>query len=126
MIFFFRSWLRIIILSCVIFTLFSLTYIRRDQVALHGVHNRALSTQHALLPPANTSPSNSLQRLDLDEEQCRSTFPPQFREIDSAVARGPFAFEKSDPDYQGLVQARITNNNVRPLRTLQLHQSITL
>lgn len=52
------------------------------------------------------------ERLDLDEQQCRATFPYIFSDIDGSVARGTFTFSKSDPDYKGLVQGRIKNNKV--------------
>ncbi|KAF2243396.1 hypothetical protein BU26DRAFT_437108 [Trematosphaeria pertusa] len=50
--------------------------------------------------------------LYLEEEQCRTTFPTLFREVDDAVARGNFVFEKSNPDYQGLVQGRIKDGKL--------------
>lgn len=51
--------------------------------------------------------------LFLTEHQCRATFPGLTKEIDNAVARGPFILEKQPDDYQGLVQARIKDGKVR-------------
>jgi hypothetical protein len=51
--------------------------------------------------------------LSLTEQQCRATFPRLTKEIDNAVARGPFILEKKPDDYQGLVQARIKDGKVR-------------
>lgn len=50
--------------------------------------------------------------LFLTEHQCRATFPGLTKEIDDAVARGPFILEKQPDDYQGLVQARIKDGKV--------------
>jgi len=50
--------------------------------------------------------------LFLTEHQCRAAFPGLTKEIDDAVARGPFILEKQPDDYQGLVQARIRDGKV--------------
>jgi hypothetical protein len=64
--------------------------------------------------PPNTTELLLFERLNLNSEQCASTFPLQYTLLDKLVARGPFPFKPSPPDYQGLVQGRILNNTVRP------------
>jgi hypothetical protein len=54
----------------------------------------------------------TLESLTLTEEQCRATFPGLTKEIDDAVARGPFDL-KREPDHStGLVQGRIKDGKV--------------
>jgi hypothetical protein len=62
-------------------------------------------------PPNNTG-LPLFERPNLNSEQCTSTFPLQYTLLDKLVARGPFPFKPSPPDYQGLVQGRILNNTV--------------
>ncbi|KAF1844529.1 uncharacterized protein K460DRAFT_376193 [Cucurbitaria berberidis CBS 394.84] len=50
--------------------------------------------------------------LNLDENECRKSFPFLFTDIDTSVARGKFLFRKSDQDYRGLVQGRIKDGKV--------------
>ncbi|KAF2660233.1 hypothetical protein K491DRAFT_712006 [Lophiostoma macrostomum CBS 122681] len=57
-------------------------------------------------------PQDVLKRLDLSEEQCRTTFPDLLQDVDRMVARGKFVFGKSDSRYKGLVQGRIKDNNL--------------
>ncbi|TVY14473.1 O-glucosyltransferase rumi-like protein [Lachnellula arida] len=52
------------------------------------------------------------ESLFLNEQQCRATFPGLTKEIDDAVARGPFVLDKKPDDYQGLVQARIKDGKL--------------
>jgi len=54
----------------------------------------------------------TLQSLSLKEEQCRATFPGLMKEIDDAVARGPFKLEKEPDDYTGMIQLRIKDGKV--------------
>jgi hypothetical protein len=54
----------------------------------------------------------TLENLSLAEEQCRATFPGLMKEIDDAVARGPFKLEKEPDDYTGMVQLRIKDGKV--------------
>ena len=56
---------------------------------------------------------DTTKSLFLNEQQCRATFPGLTKEIDDAVARGPFILDKKPDDYQGLVQARIKDGKVR-------------
>jgi len=58
-------------------------------------------------------PKDITESLSLNEQQCRAAFPGLTKEIDDAVARGPFILEKKPDDYQGLVQARIKDGKVR-------------
>ena len=53
-----------------------------------------------------------LQNRALNEQQCRAAFPGLSKEIDDAVARGPFKLDKEPPDHQGLVQGRIKDGKV--------------
>lgn len=82
-----------------------------------GIRNRALfgrpQTALRAKPSQGENTRDRNNRLDLGEEECRAAFPLAFAEIDSAVARGSFVFEKSNPDYKGLVQARIRDGKVR-------------
>ncbi|KAH7073523.1 hypothetical protein BKA63DRAFT_575763 [Paraphoma chrysanthemicola] len=54
-------------------------------------------------------------RLDLNERECRATFPGLFDDIDASIARGKFKLHKTDPDYKGLVQGRVLNNKLHIL-----------
>lgn len=66
-----------------------------------------------LLPFLKSTPSKEIfESLALSENQCRTTFPGLAKEIDEAVARGPFKLEREPDDYQGLVQARIKGGKV--------------
>jgi hypothetical protein len=62
--------------------------------------------------PPNTTELPLFERLNLNSQQCASIFPLQYTLLDKLVARGPFPFKPSPPDYQGLVQGRILNNTV--------------
>lgn len=55
----------------------------------------------------------NLENRSLNDEQCSATFPGLTKEIDDAVARGPFKLDKAPQDYQGLVQGRIKDGHVR-------------
>lgn len=54
----------------------------------------------------------TLERLSLPEDQCRATFPGLMKEIDNAVARGPFMLPKEPDDLRGLVLAKIKAGKV--------------
>jgi hypothetical protein len=54
----------------------------------------------------------TLENLSLTEQQCRATFPGLMKEIDDAVARGPFRLKKEPDDYTGMVQLRIKDRKV--------------
>jgi hypothetical protein len=54
----------------------------------------------------------TLENLSLTEAQCRTTFPGLMKEIDDAVARGPFVLKKEPDDYTGMVQLRIKDGKV--------------
>ncbi len=81
-----------------------------------GVHSFLNSVEplNILFPFSSHFPSKKiLNTLSLNEHQCRATFPGLTKEIDDAVARGPFDLEKEPDDYAGLVQARIKDGKVR-------------
>ncbi|PMD33840.1 hypothetical protein L207DRAFT_589394 [Hyaloscypha variabilis F] len=61
--------------------------------------------------PPKTS-KEIFENLSLTEEQCRATFPGLMKEIDDAVARGPFELKKEPDDYTGLVQLRIKDGKM--------------
>jgi hypothetical protein len=60
----------------------------------------------------------TLENLSLTEGQCRITFPGLMKEIDDAVARGPFTLKKEPDDYTGMVQLRIKDGKVSLLFNL--------
>ena len=60
----------------------------------------------------------TLVNLSLTEGQCRTTFPGLTKEIDDAVAKGPFILKKEPDDYTGMVQLRIKDGKVSLLFNL--------
>ena len=55
----------------------------------------------------------SLRSRLLTEEQCRAVFPGLLKEVDDAVARGPFVQDKFDPENPlGPVRGRIKDGKV--------------
>ena len=60
----------------------------------------------------NYPSKETLEDLSLTEGQCRITFPGLMKEIDDAVARGPFTLKKEPDDYTGMVQLRIKDGKV--------------
>lgn len=109
-----RSRLRTVVVSCLILAVSFLLLTCHDLPPEYDVRNPLVFAQDFFSKDkANHVSAKSLfDRPDLTEEQCRNTFPLQFVDIDGNLARGPFNFSKSDPDYQGLVQGRIINNTV--------------
>lgn len=84
------------------------------RVALCGVSIIALGNfcnLHNLLS-SDKSAKKIENSLFLNEEQCTANFPGLTKEIDDAVARGPFVLEKQPLDFIGLVQARLKNGKV--------------
>ncbi len=65
--------------------------------------------------PRQQPTKETLKSLFLTEEQCASTFPELFKEIDRAVGLGPFELRKGPDDYSGAVQGRIKNGKVTRL-----------
>ncbi|PSN68110.1 hypothetical protein BS50DRAFT_551391 [Corynespora cassiicola Philippines] len=59
--------------------------------------------------------------LTLNLHQCTALFPTLLSSIPHSIARGNFSLKKSNPDYQGLVQARVSNNNLYILSTAPDH-----
>lgn len=69
-----------------------------------------LNDQHVPPPP----PPELLENRSLTEEQCRGHFPGLFKEIDDAVARGPFPLRpRNQTGHLGPLVARIRNGKVR-------------
>jgi hypothetical protein len=52
------------------------------------------------------------EQLNLAEEECAVHFPGWIRDVNDRISRGAFVFEKSNPDYQGMVQGRIKDGKV--------------
>ncbi|KAF2503253.1 hypothetical protein BU16DRAFT_569124 [Lophium mytilinum] len=53
-----------------------------------------------------------MKSLSLTEAQCACMFPRLTREVDRAVGRGNFTFERESGNYKGMVQGRIENGNL--------------
>jgi hypothetical protein len=80
-------------------------YLYRGHSWTHG--------RYAELELSNQYPSKeTLKSLSLTDEQCDATFPGLFREIDIAVARGPFELKKGPDVAHGSVEGRIKNGKV--------------
>lgn len=54
----------------------------------------------------------TLKSLFLTEEQCDATFPDLTKEIDIAVARGPFHLQKGPKNAHGAVEGRIRDGKL--------------
>ena len=54
----------------------------------------------------------ALESLALTDAQCRTMFPGLTKEIDDAVARGPFDLKKQSASYGGVVQGRIRDGKL--------------
>jgi hypothetical protein len=52
------------------------------------------------------------ERLDMTTQECSAAFPGLTREIDMAVARGPFKLKKMPSHATGMVQGRIEDGKV--------------
>ncbi|KAF2463598.1 uncharacterized protein BDR25DRAFT_337748 [Lindgomyces ingoldianus] len=57
-------------------------------------------------------PKDYLDVLSLTEDQCKIAFPGLIDELHDAVLRGTFTFNKSNPDYKGLIQGRIKDGKL--------------
>ena len=58
-------------------------------------------------------PPEVLDNRSLDEEQCRAYFPGLFKEIDDAVAKGPFSIRpRNESSHLGPLVARIKDGKV--------------
>ena len=63
----------------------------------------------------------TLHSRTLTEKQCRATFPGLLKEVDDAVARGPFVQDKLNPDNPfGPVTGRIKDGKASPLLIMHL------
>lgn len=54
----------------------------------------------------------ALESLSFTDTQCKAMFPGLTKEIDDAVARGPFDLKRQKGDYAGLVQGRIRDGKL--------------
>lgn len=83
----------------------------------YGVHGllHALALHRPISPFKRHTASKEAQgNLGLNEKECTREFPGLVKEINDAVARGPFVLNKQPDDYMGLVQARIKHGKVGP------------
>ncbi|KAF2257799.1 hypothetical protein CC78DRAFT_527265 [Lojkania enalia] len=119
-----RSLFRTAILSFTVIALCTVAVLFQERDGRFGIRDvRGLVFQ---VPFSRSGPGisqlaleekGSFDRLDLGEEQCREIFPGLTKDLDDAVQRGTFVFEKSNPDYQGLVQGRIKDGKLYILTT---------
>ncbi|OCL01750.1 hypothetical protein AOQ84DRAFT_306094 [Glonium stellatum] len=100
-----KPFVRISCLAFVIVTLCTLSFFFRGEA----------SNKNGLLSSGNqpSSPAkDTFESLSLTAAQCENAFPDLTKDIDEAVARGPFKYEKTPGDYKGLVQGRIKNGKL--------------
>jgi hypothetical protein len=69
------------------------------------------SVVHAVLGGSHATQAR-FRRLDLTTEQCVATFPGLTREIEDAVARGPFRLERWPDHATGITQGKIEDGKV--------------
>ncbi|KAF2178982.1 hypothetical protein K469DRAFT_754074 [Zopfia rhizophila CBS 207.26] len=138
-----KSLFRAAILSFVVITLCAIGFFSRENNIQFGVPDSLsfripfgsdLHTDSSTLT-SHSQDSQDAQKgireiLSLTEHQCITLFPDLTKPIDDAVRRGRFRFEKSDPDYKGLVQGRIKDGmlyiiSVAPDTTTQILQQRT-
>lgn len=105
---------RVAILGLFGFALIVLSFFYPGKSIQRDIRNRALLVQQILSDKEPSTKGNrpTSFRLDLEEDECRAAFPLAFSDIEASVARGKFAFLKSNPDYKGLVQGRIRDGKV--------------
>ncbi len=94
-------------------TLARLTFLIVVTCVLYGFYHGISGLRNTLSFSKKVPSKETLNSLSLGKDQCRNTFPEVTKEIDDAVARGPFKLEREPDDYQGLVQARIKGGKVR-------------
>ncbi|CAO2648504.1 Nn.00g077710.m01.CDS01 [Neocucurbitaria sp. VM-36] len=110
-----RGFFRTSVLVIFLFTFVTITWLYRDMSVEYGIRSRALAYQQVLRQVKATASDKgrpAVLPLNLEDEECRSSFPSLFADIDSSVARGKFSFSKSDPDYKGLVQGQIKDGKL--------------
>lgn len=56
--------------------------------------------------------TSSFERLDMTTAECRAAFPGLTREVEIAVARGPFDLKRMPSHATGMVQGRIEDGKV--------------
>jgi hypothetical protein len=96
---------------CVVICLFGFGsfYIRSSFLSSDSLQ----SVGHFPITYPNHYPSEkTLKSLVLTDERCAVEFPGLTREIENAVAQGPFKLEKRPYDSDGLVQGRIKDGKV--------------
>jgi hypothetical protein len=102
-----------ILISSILTTTYIVLFYERGHVQLIIRDGFTMQRQvpFASSPKVNKRPVR--ERLHLTEKECRTSFPDLFREIEYAETVGQFDLEKATGDYQGLVQGRIKDNQVR-------------
>ncbi|KAH7393062.1 glycosyl transferase family 90-domain-containing protein [Pyrenochaeta sp. MPI-SDFR-AT-0127] len=112
-----RGWFRLVLLTCFVCSFVTISWFYRAWGG--GIGIRALAGQQVRLKTGSTEADEKrlVWPLNLEERECRDTFPLLFSDIDASVARGQFVFPKSVPDYKGLVQGRILNGKLYILTT---------
>ena len=96
----------------IVFILYSLrSFSIGDQVVVPN-YSSGITSQY---PSKETQQSRTLT-----EEQCRAAFPGLLKEVDDAVARGPFVQDKFDPENSlGPVRGRIKDRKASPFILIQ-------
>ncbi|KAF2734847.1 hypothetical protein EJ04DRAFT_512155 [Polyplosphaeria fusca] len=82
-----------------------------------GLHPQAPVTASSNEFKSTAEKEDVFDRLSMSEKECKVAFPELTRDITDAVGRGKFTFEKSDPEYKGLVQGRIKGGKLYILTT---------
>ncbi|KAI0533182.1 glycosyl transferase family 90-domain-containing protein [Xylaria digitata] len=71
---------------------------------------RSRRAENAQSIPADPSPSDLFQFLNLNEQQCKATFPDLTQDLDATVALGPFTLKRAQGT--GPLQARIKDGQL--------------
>ncbi|KAH7089914.1 hypothetical protein FB567DRAFT_314679 [Paraphoma chrysanthemicola] len=104
-----RGLCRAAVLGSVVLVLLLVSLLYDGRAAVYGRQRHGLITHQ--------DGGKTHDTLDLNEQECRATFPGLFDDIDASIAQGKFKFHKTDPDYKGLVQGRVLNNKLHILTT---------
>ncbi|KAF2016390.1 hypothetical protein BU24DRAFT_462549 [Aaosphaeria arxii CBS 175.79] len=107
-----RSITRTAVLSTLVFVLCAIVLFSADSRDHQRAHHGRQSHRHAVSSAKSSQAEKALERMDLTEAQCNNAFPSLNIPIQDSVARGKFVFNVSDPEYKGLVQGRIRNNQL--------------
>ncbi|KAJ4289679.1 hypothetical protein N0V90_011008 [Kalmusia sp. IMI 367209] len=112
------SALRSLFLSSLVLTLCVFVLFYEDVNVPLRIHDNLAAPRQLPLASFNTGSARPMtERLDLQEKQCRATFPKLFADFDSVIGRSKFVLEKDSGDYKGLVQGRIKDNKLYILTT---------